>query len=467
MDLASLMHRARLLTASIAFASVLNASVTAAEPPQTPHPNVVVIVVDDLGWAGVGFHASEMPTPRLNELASQSEELQRFYVYPVCSPTRVALLTGRMPRRYNVMSALNGNDPGMPSGVPTIAAAFKQAGYQTSLIGKWHVGKATTPLQNGFDHFYGFLGPAVDYYTHNGNNGRLDWQRNGTAVREEGYSTDLLAAEAVSRIKSRDAQHPFYLQVTFNAPHDPLSAPPELIEKHKAKGQKLGLYAAVVEALDTGIGRILDAIDEEHLRDQTLVVFFSDNGAAGREGGSNLPLKSGKGTVKEGGIRTPALARWPGKIAPGVKLTQPISVQDLFPTLAAAAGIKVPDEAHPDGVDQWPAMQRGVRVDREPFLVASFDTAIIDGDWKLIAGEDGAKSLYNLKDDPSEKTNLASKEPEIVSRLAAKLEATTKDLPEITAKRQGPLQQRSDRSGPGKGPGNGGGRPNPPRDRQR
>ena len=416
-------------------------------------PNVLVIVVDDLGWAGVGYHAKAMTTPNLDRMAKEGTELQRFYVYPVCSPTRAALLTGQMPRRFNIVAALNGPAPGIPSGLTTIASVFKGAGFRTSLIGKWHLGHATTPQQNGFEHFYGFLNAGVDYYKHTGKNGRLDWQRDGATVEEEGYSTYLFADEAVKQIRTRDKTKPFYMQVTFNAPHDPLSAPRELVGKHQQKGALLGLYAAVVEAMDIGIGRVLDALDAETIRENTLVVFFSDNGASPREGGSNAPLHFGKGTVYEGGIRTPALVRWPGKIAAGAALTQPVAVQDLFPTLTAAAGVPMPRDLKIDGANQWPAISQGKRIARPPFIVSTFDTALIDGDWKLIELQDGTRSLFNLKDDMSENSDLLSNYPDIASQLAAKLDALRKDLPAVTARREGR----------GSGRPGGGGRPGPPK----
>jgi arylsulfatase A-like enzyme len=410
-------------------------------------PNVVMIVVDDLGWAGVGYHAKNMPTPNLDKLAAEGMKLERFYVYPVCSPTRAALLTGRMPRGLGIVNPLGGPEPGLPGGLPTISSTFKAAGYATSLIGKWHLGRATTPQQNGFDHFYGFITAEVDYYRHTSKNGRLDWQRDGQPLEEQGYSTYLFADDAVRQIKARDRSKPFYLQITFNAPHDPLSAPQELVGKHRDKGQLPGLYAAVVEAMDIGIGRVLGALDAENLREETIVIFFSDNGASRREGGSNDPLRMGKGTVYEGGIRTPAAIRWPGRIPGGVALTHPICVQDLYPTLAAACGVAMPREAKIDGSDQWPAISQGRPLARDPFIVASFDIALIDGAWKLIEFQQGGRSLYNLKDDISEATDLFPARTDVASQLGAKLDALKKDLPAITS------EQETRRAGPGSGKG--------------
>lgn len=411
-------------------------------------PNVLMIVVDDLGWADVGYHSKSMPTPNLDRFAKEGMELQRFYVYPVCSPTRAALLTGIMPRRYGIVAPLNGPAPGMPAGFHTIASTLKSAGYATSLLGKRHLGRATTPQQDGFDHFYGFLNAEVDYYKHTGKNGRLDWQRDGRMIEEEGYSTYLLADEAAKQIKARDKSKPFYMQLCFNAPHDPISAPQELIEKHRDKGSLLGAYAATVEAMDIGIGRVLEALDAEKLREDTLVVFFSDNGASGREGGSNAPLRGGKWTVYEGGIHTPALVRWPGKVAAGSALTQPVCVQDLYPTIAAVVGASMPRDAKIDGSNQWPAISQNRRIERDPFLIASIDIALIDGDWKLIEFQQGGRALFNLKDDLTERTDLLPTRSDVATKLGLKLDALKKDLPAITEQQ---LLER--RPGPGAGKG--------------
>jgi len=432
--------------ATIVFAGILAAASSAfASDPAPPAPNLLVIVVDDLGWAGVGFHAPSMPTPNLDRLAKEGTELDRFYAYPVCSPTRAALLTGQMPRRFGIVNPLNGQDRGVPAGEVTLPSVLHDAGYTTALIGKWHLGTASSPQKAGFDHFYGFLSASTDYFKHTAKNGRLDWQRDGTSVEEEGYSTYLLADEAVRQIKARDAKKPFYIQLNFNAPHDPLAAPAELVEKR-------GLYKAVVEAMDIGVGRVLDALDVEKLRENTLVVFLSDNGASGAEGGSNAPMRGGKGSVYEGGIHVPAVVRWTGKLAAGAHLAQPMCVQDLLPTLATAAGAKIPEAAKLDGASQWVAISSGKPVEREPFVIASFDNAVYDGAWKLILLEGGTRALFNLASDPSERNDVAKDNPEIVARLAAKAEAVTKDLPAITAKRDTPAKQ--------------GGRARPPRNTQ-
>ena len=214
---------------------------------------------------------------------------------------------------------------------------------------------------------------------------------------------------------------------------------PRHTARHKDEGEKTGLYNAVVEAMDIGIGRILDALDAEGLRGNTLVLFISDNGGATRLGGSNLPLRGGKDTVWEGGIRTPSVVRWPGRITPGIVIHQPVSVQDLYPTLAAAAGVRLPAEAKIDGTNQLPQLLSGKTAPREAFLVASYDIALIDGDWKLIEPQgDDARQLYNLKEDPSEKNDLAKSHTEMLAKLGSRLDELKKGLPEAPARTRGP-----------------------------
>jgi len=350
------------------------------------------LIADDLGWGDLSLHHGLLRTPQLDRLASDGVELQRFYVYPVCSPTRAAFLTGQMPRRFGIVHPLGSREPGLPAGLPMLPRTLQSAGYQTFLVGKWHVGTQSPPRQSGFDHFYGFIGPEVDYFKHTGRNGALDWQRNGQPVEEPGYSTFLFADEAIRLLEQRDVTRPFFLEVAFNAPHFPLSAPEEYLAKYRNLPPRAATYAAVVDALDVAIGRILTALDKQRLRDNTLVVFFSDNGAGG-QGGSNGLFRGGKDTVFEGGIHTPCLMRWPGRITAGTVSQQPVAVQDLFPTLTAAVGVPVTNALKLDGKNLWEPLRSGRVQERGPFVIAGTDFAILDGDWKLIETADGKRSL--------------------------------------------------------------------------
>jgi arylsulfatase A-like enzyme len=292
-------------------------------------------------------------------------------------------MTGQFTRRTGV-----NNGSGLPLAYRTLPQDFHEAGWQTWMCGKWHLGGSPDnafpgreyhPDKRGFDHFYGFLGPEIDYFTHVNQRGVIDWARDGKTVEEKGYSTTLIADEAIAQLKQRDRRKPFYMQVAFNAPHTPLAAPAELIAKYKSDA----LYTAVVEGLDLGIGRILATLDEQGLRANTVVVFCSDNGAT-RRFSPNTPLSFGKGTVQEGGIRVPAIVRWPGKVAAGVLSQQPVAAHDLFPSLLAALSLPIPEKLKFDGSNQWPALSTGKTIPRPAFLIAAQDIAFFDGDWKII-----------------------------------------------------------------------------------
>ncbi len=420
------------------FRRAANPAPAPAAAPEIPaatagkKPNILIIVADDLGWNDVGFHSNKATTPNLNRLATDGTELTRFYTYAVCSPSRAALLTGRMPLRFGIVDALGPRQSGIPDDVLTLPEVFRAGGYQTSLIGKWHLGEQRGPLACGFEHFYGHLGPSIDYYQHTNPRGDHDWQRDGKTLQETGYSTDLIADEAIRQLTARDTARPFFMQVAFNAPHIPLAAPAELIAKHQNGG---GLYAAVIEAMDLAIGRVLTTLDVQGLRENTLVVFLSDNGG-GRRYSNSAPLRDGKDSIHEGGIRNLCLVRWMGNTSAGAKSEQPVSLHDLLPTLAAAAGIPLPADSPLDGSNQWTAIASGKASAREPILIASRDLALIDGDWKLIQWASGKQSLYDLKADISETTDLTLSQPELSKRLAAKLETLKQGLPAAPAARQ-------------------------------
>jgi arylsulfatase A-like enzyme len=273
--------------------------------------------------------------------------------------------------------------------------------------------------------------------------GKPDWQRDGKQIEESGYTTYLFADEASKQIRNRDKARPFFLQVAFNAPHIDLAAPEDLVAKHKSDG----LYGAVVEGLDIGIGRILATLDEQGLRDNTLVIFVSDNGAS-RRNGSNAPLRGYKSSVDEGGIRTPAIVRWPKRVPAGVKLDQPIAIIDLFPSIAAALNLPLTAELKLDGVNQWPAIAGGKTLPRPAFLVASADIALFDGDWKLVETNAGQRTLYNLKADVSEAKDLLAAQPELAAKLGAQLDTLKKDL---TAYSAGGIGKGGAKGGKGKG----------------
>ncbi|MBW2273729.1 MAG: sulfatase-like hydrolase/transferase [Deltaproteobacteria bacterium] len=451
-----------------AWLALLLVFIGAASPGlAAPKPNVVIIVADDLGYADPGFRGSAIDTPSIDALAAGGMELPRFYVAPICSPTRAALMTGRDPIRLGVSYGviLPWDSGGVHTSEHFMPESFQAAGYQTAIVGKWHLGhsqQGLTPNARGFDHFYGHLHTEVGYYPPFANVGGRDFQRNGKSVEEEGYETYLLAKEAANWIASRDKERPFFLYVPFLAPHEPLAAPEELVEKYaglkderppaRSPSDKLSraarmtgrksrrpLYAATVEAMDQAIGRILTALDREKIVDETIVLFFSDNGATrvyGRGGGDNSPLRGGKAETYEGGIRVVSLIRWPGMIQSGAKLDQVMTVMDVFPTLASAAGIETRGERKLDGVDMWPAIKRGQRVERDGYVFfgceipryGSFNFTAFDDEWKLVqwVEQDPVSTtvtheLFKISEDPGEYTNLAQAHPERVQAMAEEI----------------------------------------------
>ncbi|MEP7365266.1 MAG: arylsulfatase [Acidobacteriota bacterium] len=401
--------------------------------PAPVRPNVVIFLVDDVGWKDVGYQGSEGQTPHIDRLCREGVCFDRFYAFPLCSPTRSAVMTGRNPVRlglgYTVVRPWS--TYGLPIAETTIANVFGTAGYQTAAIGKWHLGhtnKAQLPHARGFDHFYGHMNGAIDYFKHD-RDGGIDWQRNGVSVHEEGYSTDLLAAEADRWIAARDKQRPFFLYMPWNAPHGPLQAPADLLAKYAAvKDEKRRTFLAMMDALDRGIGRVVGRLEQEKIASNTLVLFVSDNGGALGSGANNGTLRSGKSNVFEGGIRVPGLAWWPGKLKPGT-CNQLITVYDLLPTVAAASGIACKTRHPMDGMDCWPAISKGAApVPRQNLIFAvqpdrgPRQHALRDGPWKLVRigqapCDQPVESLFQVEEDPNEKHDVLQANSEIASRL--------------------------------------------------
>lgn len=406
--------------------------------------NIVVLLADDLGWGDVGFHGGTADTPNIDLLAKEGVRLNRFYAYPACSPARAAMLTGRFPHRYGISGPVRPRDEGLPTSEQLLPAAFQNAGYETSLIGKWHLGLAGNeahPNRRGFDHFYGFLDASIDYYQHTAGRGQIDWQRDGTTIHEEGYSTDLLADEAVRQIRDSRSNKPFCIVVSFNAPHSPFQAPQNLIAKYEGKlNEGEVTYAAMVDSMDQGIGRILDAIDDKQLREDTIVVFASDNGAA--RAGTNAPFRGQKREVYEGGIHVPCVVRAPGMLKAGTENEQLSAIHDLFPTLAEAAGVTVSPTKPLDGTSLWSQLVAGTATSRA-IVIAENDYAIIRDDWKLIQFADGGTELFNLRTDPTESKNVADDEPKVASQLQSKLTQY-----QVIVQTDGPAPSSADRSDP-------------------
>jgi len=412
-------------------ASLALAFIAAAIPANlaAAAPNVLLIVSDDQGWGDVSWRGSPARTPNLDQLRRDGTELLRFYASPVCSPTRASLLTGRSAVQLGIRDQFAPNDAGLSLLEHLMPETFRAAGYQTALTGKWHLGSTTAerrPLARGFDRFYGFLGPAIDFYTHvfTGPAGGLDWQRDGVTLNETGYSTDLIAAEEVRLLRTRDTTKPFLHIVTFNAPHTPYAAPDELKANYPALAGNAQTYAAMLESLDLGLGRILAELTAQGVANDTLVVFVSDNGGAGNSPARNTPLRLNKGNIYDGGIRVPAIIRWPGVTRAGATSEQFVTAQDIFPTLAAAVGVTPRNSLPFDGVNLWTTLRTGAPAVNRTFVMATdVNYAQFDGSMKLV--RIGARDeLYDIVADPSEATNLAATQPAVLARLQATLATT-------------------------------------------
>lgn len=397
-------------------------------------PNIVIFLADDLGYADLGFRGSDIRTPNLDRLAAEGMVLNRFYTLPICTPTRSALMTGRDPIKLG--TAYAGLQPWENGGVAPeehfMPESFQAAGYQTAMVGKWHLGRqfqSLLPHKRGFDHFFGHLNTQVDYFTHKSAGGH-DLQENGVSRKSSAYATDLHGDEAVRFVRElRDPARPFLLYVPFLAPHSPMQAPEALEAKYDSRRNfpmPKRTYAAMVDSMDQAIGRILAELDAQGLSDNTIILFFSDNGGFAGFGGDNTPYRGGKLETFEGGIRVNALIRWPGHVPARSETGQTISVMDVFPTLAAAAGIDMKNRKKLDGINVLAALtdQKPVKRPKPLFFASnspeynSFRLAMIEGDDKLVQIIDHNNRsteietyLFDLSEDPREKTNLADKNP--------------------------------------------------------
>ena len=380
-------------------------------------PNIVLIVTDDQGWWDIGSHGNaDIETPNLDRLASESVELTRFYVQPVCAPTRAGLMTGRHYLRTGLYNTRFGGDT-LHLDEVTIADTLSEAGYRTGIFGKWHLGEYRRfhPRQRGFEEAIFFSAGHTERY----------WEpdalvRNGKPVHVRGHITDVLTDAASTFVRSSD-DRPFFLLLTYNVPHSPLQVSDALHEKYRAKGidsRDARIYG-LVEQCDAAIGRLLGAIDAEGLRDETVVFFMSDNGGVSRH--FRAGLRGGKGTVYEGGVRSPFYARWPGRFEAGRKTRARGSHLDLYPTLLEVAGIAVPSGLQIDGQSLLPVLTAKSEKGPHERLFHNWDRhapsirsrwAIAGPRYKLVGEE-----LYDLEDDPGEQRNIAADHPELAEAM--------------------------------------------------
>lgn len=419
-------------------------------------PNIVFIMADDLGNADVGYRGGEVKSPNIGKLATEGVRLESFYGQPVCTPSRAALMTGRYPMRLGLQTLVifPSHTYGLPLDERTLPQALKDAGYRTLMTGKWHLGHGDRkywPQNRGFDYFYGNVMGEVNYFTRE-RGGVIDWQRNGKFLKEEGYYTTLIGDEAVKLIEQQDGSQPFFLYFASLAPHAPYQVPPEYLARYPAIADKQRReYAAMISALDDQVGRIVTALEKKHLRENTIIIFSSDNGGATsgmfasgsksaeerehEEGGieqgakapaSNAPFRGGKGSLYEGGVRVPAFVNWPAKLQPRT-VEAPLVMVDIMPTLLALTGASGSPEHPMDGKNVWPTLAEGAPSPHEDILIdaEAFRGAVRKDNWKLIkvALLPGKTELFDLSKDPGEQHDVADQHPDIVRDLDSRLVA--------------------------------------------
>ena len=403
-------------------------------------PNILLILTDDQGYFDVGVcGAKDLVTPNMDRLFAQGMQFTHFYANSsVCSPTRASIITGLYPDRAGVPGVIRtqkqNNWGFLNPDVITIADQLKSAGYHTALIGKWHLGleKPNLPNLRGYEFFKGFLGDMMDDYNTHLRHGINYMRENDKEINPQGHATDLFSKWAVDFIKSQSgAKKPFFLQLDYNAPHDPIQPPAEWLEKVKSRqsgiSDKRAKLVALIEHLDFGIGNVLQALEETGKLDSTLIIFTSDNGGKLQDGANNGPLRDGKQSMYEGGLRVPTCIVWPGQVEPASKTSYKAMSMDLYPTLLEVAGI-----SNLPGIDGISILRvlKGQQVNdnqRIYYFVrreggAEYGgltiQAIQMGNWKLLQNTPfGTQELYNLEEDPYESIDLIESEPEKYAEL--------------------------------------------------
>ena len=412
-------------------------------------PNIVLIMADDLGYGDISLQgAPDIQTPNIDGLADSGAYFSRFYTSgTVCSPTRAGLMTGRYQQRTGCDRVIyvEEKDIGMSLKEKLLPEYLKEVGYATGIFGKWHLGfdRKYNPSRRGFDEFFGLVAGNIDYYTHYDRLEVYDLWRNEETVEVPGYMTDLITDEAISFIE-RHRDEPFFLYVPYNAPHTPIQGPGEEPRTEYADGSKRysgtptrATYAAMVESMDEGIGEINQALKDNNVWDNTLLIFLSDNGAD--RNGRNAPYHFGKQLLYEGGIRTAMMMQWPGRIQPGAQVDVPGISLDLFTTIVQAAGGTLPVDRIIDGKDVMPLID-GTSETHHESLYWEFagGRAIQQGKWKYHVDRRGTERLTDLTVDIGETDNVLQDHPEIATHLKTQWNAWYEDVMQSGADRRMP-----------------------------
>jgi len=411
-------------------------------------PNILIVIPDDLGWSDVGYNGSSIKTPNIDKLARSGVLLNQNYAMTTCTPTRVGIITGRYPSRYGI----TGPDYGevIDLGDPTLASLLGKNGYFTAISGKWHMGSPPeyTPMKYGFQSSYGYFDGQIDPYTHNYKKenkltSRKSWHRNDEYLEEEGHATDLITNEAI-RIIEEERDEPFFLYVAYSVPHFPLSEPEEWTAIYDETLMHISRkwFAASVTHMDAGIGQIIDALDRTGQRENTLVVFVSDNGGQeswhsmdeylGRYAdkphtvlGNNFPLRGWKGDLYEGGIRVPAFMNWPGHVKQGL-FELPVHMTDWLPTICDITDCEQSlDQLNLDGRSIWPLVNGDTNISgaRPMYWKTNQSYAVRDGNWKLLVHRNSDQTeLYDIEKDFREMSDISKDYPEKVEYLKELLE---------------------------------------------
>ncbi len=437
----------QILLRTALFAAVIGFPVLGtAQEGNTQRPNVVLIMTDDVGYGDIGsYGAPDVRTPHIDSLARDGVRLTDFYANgATCTPTRTGLISGRYQQRFALERPLGSTsaidrERGLSPTGRSLPQLLKNNGYATAVIGKWHLGWKSefSPSAHGFDYFFGFKSGYVDYYQHTSGDGRPDLFENDRPVEVPGYMTDLITERSVRFIEQNAAQ-PFFIDVAYNAAHWPYQ-PPDKPSVARDNARHLGPfddptstraeYVAMLERVDQGVGQILETVDTLGLRENTIVIFTNDNG--GEWLSRNMPLFHHKGTVWEGGIRVPAIIRWPGRIPAGSVSDQVGITMDLTASILAATGTSVPAEARLEGINLLPVLEgRAPEIERTLFwrvTGARPQRTVRSGDWKLLF-DGGRALLFDLRTDIGERENLIGQRSDIARRLGLLLAAWQEDV---------------------------------------